>query len=94
MSGGRIPHSSSLVLAEDFGYVSALRKREDTGRGARILRHNQGRDGCQADPSEIPEVEGGQCLDCCSTQASFAELVPGSNHDEESDDSIIEESQQ
>jgi hypothetical protein len=83
----------SYSLAESFGYVAALKKREDTGKGARVLRHDPNRAGCKADPAEIPQIPGNECVACCSTVASYEQMVPKNDHDSE-DDTSIEEDQQ
>ena len=86
--------SVAKALNDDFGYVNAIRKREDLGHGARVLRHADLRPGCMAPVGEGPTVPGSECMSCCSTQASYANLVPEDVHDDGASDAGSEEDQQ
>jgi hypothetical protein len=65
-----------VVLEGEPRFVTALKKREYTGRGAHLIRLNPSYEGCKSGLGERPLFEASQCVRCCPTDATYDQLVP------------------
>ena len=64
------------IASKSQSKISPLRLHQTSATSVVMLRHDSERSECRVPKADMPQIPGLDCVQCCSTEASYENLVP------------------